>query len=153
MRQLLMAAVDMPLEYEQDGRDGALATLLLHEAGPAATLAVAHPAARRSSAGRAMPRLLQHPDAHDSAQRWAPRLYMSIRTFSRFFRAQTGLPFSQWRQRACVVLALALLAEGRSVTQVAMEMGYDSSAAFSTMFRRVLGQAPSSYLTEDGRDG
>lgn len=31
MRQLLMAAVDMPLEYEQDGRDGALATLLLHE--------------------------------------------------------------------------------------------------------------------------
>jgi AraC-like DNA-binding protein len=48
---------------------------------------------------------------------------------------------------------LALLAEGRSVTQVAMEMGYDSSAAFSTMFRRVLGQAPSSYLTEDGRDG
>jgi AraC-like DNA-binding protein len=29
-----------------------------------------------------------------------------------------------------VVLALALLAEGRSVTQVAMEMGYDSSAAF-----------------------
>ncbi|WP_250547945.1 helix-turn-helix domain-containing protein, partial [Serratia marcescens] len=84
---------------------------------------------------------------------WAPRLYMSIRTFSRFFRAQTGLPFSQWRQRACVVLALALLAEGRSVTQVAMEMGYDSSAAFSTMFRRVLGQAPSSYLTEDGRDG
>ncbi|MDU6139065.1 helix-turn-helix domain-containing protein [Bradyrhizobium sp.] len=52
-----------------------------------------------------------------------------------------------------LVLALALLAEGRSVTQVAMEMGYDSSAAFSTMFRRVLGQAPSSYLTEDGRDG
>lgn len=31
MRQLLMAAVDMPLEYEREGRDGALAALLLHE--------------------------------------------------------------------------------------------------------------------------
>lgn len=72
---------------------------------------------------------------------------MSIRTFSRFFRAQTGMPFSQWRQRACVVLALALLAEGCSVTQVAMEMGYDSSAAFSTMFRRVLAGA---LLLSDG---
>ena len=60
MRQLLMAAVDMPLEYEQDGRDGALATLLLHELARLQPLPL-HPAARRSSAGRAVPRLLQHP--------------------------------------------------------------------------------------------
>lgn len=152
MRQLLMAAVDMPLEYEQDGRDGALATLLLHELARLQPLPLHIPLP-------ADPRLGELCHAFAAPRRprlraaWAPRLYMSIRTFSRFFRAQTGLPFSQWRQRACVVLALALLAEGRSVTQVAMEMGYDSSAAFSTMFRRVLGQAPSSYLTEDGRDG
>lgn len=31
MRQLLMAAVDMPLVYQQEGRDGALVALLLHE--------------------------------------------------------------------------------------------------------------------------
>ncbi|EMW1016216.1 helix-turn-helix transcriptional regulator [Serratia marcescens] len=153
MRQLLMAAVDMPLEYEREGRDGALAALLLHELARLQPLPLHIPLPADPRLGELCHAFLQHPDAHDSAQRWAPRLYMSIRTFSRFFRAQTGLPFSQWRQRACVVLALALLAEGRSVTQVAMEMGYDSSAAFSTMFRRVLGQAPSSYLTEDGRDG
>jgi AraC-like DNA-binding protein len=29
---------------------------------------------------------------------------------------------------------------------VAIELGYESSAAFSAMFRRVLGLAPSSYL-------
>lgn len=56
------------------------------------------------------------------------------------------MSFSQWRQRACVVLALARLAAGNSVTQVAIELGYESSAAFSAMFRRVLGLAPSSYL-------
>ncbi|WP_375540732.1 helix-turn-helix domain-containing protein [Serratia silvae] len=54
--------------------------------------------------------------------------------------------FPQWRQRACVVLALARLAAGNSVTQVTIELGYESSAAFSAMFRRVLGLAPSSYL-------
>ncbi|MBF3172931.1 AraC family transcriptional regulator, partial [Pseudomonas aeruginosa] len=38
LRQLLLAAVDMPLEYDTEGRDGALATLLLHELAAAETL-------------------------------------------------------------------------------------------------------------------
>jgi len=153
MRQLLMAAVDMPLEYDRRGRDGALVTLLLHELARLQSLPLHIPLPADRRLGELCQTFLRQPDAHDSAQHWATRLYMSIRTFSRFFRAQTGMSFTQWRQRACVVLALAQLAEGRSVTQVALELGYESSAAFSTMFRRVLGQAPSSYLAEGRRDG
>jgi AraC-like DNA-binding protein len=62
------------------------------------------------------------------------------------FRQQTDLSFSQWRQRACVVLALARLASGTAVTRIALDFGYDSPAAFSTMFRRVLGQPPSVWM-------
>ncbi|MCE9940965.1 helix-turn-helix domain-containing protein [Serratia liquefaciens] len=38
------------------------------------------------------------------------------------------------------------------MTQVALELGYESSAAFATMFRRVLGQAPSCYLASERRE-
>ena len=76
---------------------------------------------------------------------------MSIRTFSRFFHTQTALGFAAWRQRACVVLALSRLAAGDAVTSIALDFGYDSPAAFSTMFRRLLGTPPSSYLHTGGR--
>lgn len=42
--------------------------------------------------------------------------------------------------------ALSRLAVGDSVTRIALDLGYDSPAAFSTMFRRVLGHAPSAWL-------
>jgi hypothetical protein len=45
-----------------------------------------------------------------------------------------------------VVLALARLASGTAVTRIALDFGYDSPAAFSTMFRRVLGQPPSVWM-------
>lgn len=73
-------------------------------------------------------------------------MHVCLRTFNRLFRQQTGLSFSQWRQRGCVVLALARLAAGEAVTRIALDFGYESPAAFSTMFRRVLGQAPSVWL-------
>ena len=45
-----------------------------------------------------------------------------------------------------VILALARLAAAESVTRIALDFGYESPGAFSTMFRRVLGQSPSNYL-------
>jgi AraC-like DNA-binding protein len=42
-------------------------------------------------------------------------------------------------------VALPLLASGASVTSVAFDLGYDSPASFSTMFRRMLGVPPSRY--------
>ncbi|MBS0974277.1 AraC family transcriptional regulator [Serratia rubidaea] len=149
MRQLLIAAVEMPLEYAQHGRDGALIALLLHEIArmPALPLHIPLPADARLHA--LCHAFLQRPDIHLPPQQWAARLYMSLRSFSRFFQRQTGMPFSQWRQRAAVVWALARLAAGDSVTQIALELGYENSAAFSAMFRRVLRQTPSSFL-QDG---
>jgi AraC-like DNA-binding protein len=74
---------------------------------------------------------------------------MSPSTFRRHFLQQTGLSFSAWRQRACVVTALAWLVAGKSVNEVAISLGYDSSSAFSTMFRRVTGQVPSFYIDQN----
>ena len=85
------------------------------------------------------------PDIRSRPQDWAGRLHMSPRSFSRHFREHTGMSYAQWRQRACVVLALARLAAGDPVTVIALDFGYQGPAAFSTMFRRVLGAAPSAH--------
>lgn len=41
--------------------------------------------------------------------------------------------------------ARPLLASGRSVITVAAELGYETTSAFSTVFRRFAGMTPSAY--------
>jgi methylphosphotriester-DNA--protein-cysteine methyltransferase len=42
--------------------------------------------------------------------------------------------------------ALPRLAAGESVTTVAFDLGYESVAAFTTMFKRMLGAPPRTYF-------
>ncbi|UVL39143.1 helix-turn-helix transcriptional regulator [Pseudomonas sp. B21-040] len=146
MRHLLMEAVEIPLTYDEAGRDGALIDLLLHELARSTHLPLHIPLPVDARLLGLCQAFLQHPNAHQSPQQWADQLHISLRTFNRLFRQQTDLSFSQWRQRACVVLALSRLASGTAVTRIAVDFGYDSPAAFSTMFRRVLGQLPSVWM-------
>ena len=146
MRHLLMEAVEIPLAYDEAGRDGVLIDLLLHELARSTHLPLHIPLPVDARLLELCQGFLQRPDAHQSPQQWADQLHVSLRTFNRLFRQQTELSFSQWRQRACVILALARLAAGAPVTRIALDFGYDSPGAFSTMFRRVLGQAPSVWM-------
>jgi AraC-like DNA-binding protein/mannose-6-phosphate isomerase-like protein (cupin superfamily) len=147
-RQLLMESVELPLEYQEDGRDGILINLLLHEIARATALPLHIPLPVDKRLLLRCQEYLQAPNIHQSPQDWARDLFMSERSFSRLFRDQTSMSFGQWRQRACVVLALARLSAGAQITRIALDFGYESPAAFSTMFRRILGQTPSTYLDQ-----
>lgn len=69
----------------------------------------------------------------------------SPRTIERLFARETGLSFGRWRRQARLVYAAGLLAEGESVTRVALLAGYDGTSAFVAMFRRELGVTPGRY--------
>ena len=146
MRQLLMEAVELALDYDEAGRDGVLIDLLLHELLRSAHLPLHLPLPQDPRLLNLCQAFLKRPDAHVSPVQWAAQLPVSLRSFNRLFSRQTGLSFSQWRQQACVMSALSRLVVGDSVTRIALDLGYDSPAAFSTMFRRILGHAPSAWL-------
>lgn len=76
---------------------------------------------------------------------WSDTAGVSRRTFMRAFSAQTGMSFGRWRQQARLFAALEMLAKGRSVTEVAIAVGYDSVSAFIEMFRTMLGATPRTY--------
>jgi methylphosphotriester-DNA--protein-cysteine methyltransferase len=60
-----------------------------------------------------------------------------------------GLDFACWSlQLAESVRFLPRLAAGEAVTSVALDLSYESIAAFTTMFKRTLGAPPSRYLRE-----
>jgi transcriptional regulator GlxA family with amidase domain len=77
---------------------------------------------------------------------WAHFVGMARRTFMRAFSAEVGMSFGRWRQQARLFAALEMLAQGKSVTEVAIAVGYDSVSAFIEMFRKMLGTTPQIYF-------
>lgn len=75
----------------------------------------------------------------------ASAMSLSARTLYRRFLSETGISFSRWKQQARLLEAVKRLSGGTAVTGVALDLGYQSPGAFSTMFRRMLGQTPSAF--------
>lgn len=146
MDSLLREAVDLDPEYDPASRDGLIMALLLEETRRAPVLAFSltyptHPAlAARCRA------FIEAPDPHATIDDWCDGLGMSRRGFTRLFRSQTGMSFGEWRRQALLFAALPRLAAGEKVTGLALDLGYDSPAAFTSMFSRVLGAPPGRYL-------
>lgn len=90
--------------------------------------------------------LLDAPGDRRGVDEWAQWAAISERTLSRRFVSETGFTYTAWRQRAKLMRALEMLAEGQAVTTVAIDLGYDSVSAFISLFKRTLGVTPSAYF-------
>jgi len=145
LRALLESACDIEAEYDEAGRDGMVMALLLTELRRAPTVPLAVPFPKRADMARRCQLFLEQPTPHDTIDLWASELGMGRRAFTRAFRQETGISFGMWRQQACLLIALPRLAAGEAVTTIALDLGYESPAAFTTMFRRLVGVAPSHY--------
>jgi len=120
--------------------------LLLDEIGQLPERPLGLPFPGDARLGRLCRHFLKSPDANAGIDDWARELGMSRRSFTRLFRVETGVSFVTWRQQACIFASLPRLAEGEPITNVALDAGYENIAAFTTMFRRMLGSSPSTYL-------
>jgi AraC-like DNA-binding protein len=145
LRSLLVAACAVEPEYDLAGRDGMVMGLLVAELARAPQIPLAVPFPASPALAAKCHEFLAQPNPHDSIDAWSTELGMGRRAFTRAFRRETGTSFAQWRQQACLLVAIPRLAAGDPVTAVALDLGYESPAAFATMFKRVVGVAPSRY--------
>jgi AraC-like DNA-binding protein len=146
MRSLIIEAVTLPPEPQLVGRSGLVLNLLLHEIPnlPEKPLGLPFPDDPRIAT--LCRRFVAEPSPHATIDDWAALVGMSRRSFTRTFHKQTGLSLSTWRQQALLFAALPRLTDGEPVTRVALDLGYDSVPAFTTMFKRMLGISPRAYL-------
>ncbi|WP_445143705.1 AraC family transcriptional regulator [Dyella sp. Tek66A03] len=148
MRALLERTAELPERYEQHGAQARLIAVLLDEliAAPLEWLHLPMPAdARLRKLADAM---LAAPADHVTLEQWASHIGMSERNMSRLFAAETGLSVNRWRRQLHVVTALPMLAQGQSIQSISDDLGYDSSGAFVTMFRKAVGAPPKRFLAE-----
>ncbi len=71
---------------------------------------------------------------------------LSERSLARRFAEETGMTWRQMQRRMRMIRAMELLAEdSQQVTNVALDVGYNSLSAFNAAFREFTGQSPSEY--------
>ncbi|SHG88947.1 AraC family transcriptional regulator [Pollutimonas bauzanensis] len=145
LRELISAAIKVPLLYQQDSRDESLMKMLLQEARIQPAVPLHLPMPRDAQLAQLCHAFFDAPTQMSTPAEWAGQLHISTRTFYRRFLANTGMTFIAWRQQACVFVALSRLSLGESITGIALDMGYESPSSFSTMFKKSMGAAPSLY--------
>ncbi len=85
------------------------------------------------------------PDSSKSLQQWSTELGASSKTISRRFNTKLGMSYSRWLEQLRLHKAIHWLIENRSVTRIALDLGYGSLPAFIQMFKRNTGITPGKF--------
>jgi AraC-like DNA-binding protein len=145
LRELIVRATELPVHYDESGPAGHVMALILAELSGLQSLPLQLPMPRDGRLRDLCRALLEAPGDQRPLAAWAKSMNTSGRTLARRFQSETGLSFGAWRQQARVLEAMGRLGSGAPVTQVALDLGYESVSAFSAMFRRAAGASPSHY--------
>lgn len=145
VRAMLEHLRQQPPGLPQAAHEERLLQVLLDQLGGARQVGSYLPA----SDDPVLAKVLRMLDANPGDSRTLPELANTAntteRTLMRRCQRDLGMTFAEWRQRLRAVKAMAMLEQGQTVEGIAFALGYASSSAFITMFRRLTGETPDEY--------
>ena len=148
LRELIIRSAQFPTDCKRGGVESHIMTLLLDEISTAPVGGLHLPMPSDPRLREIFHRMMANPADRGTIESWARRVGLSERTLARVIAAETGMSFGRWRQHLNIILALQWMANGASVQQVALDLGYESVGSFVTMFRKALGTSPARYMAE-----
>lgn len=146
LRELILEVVRRGVPQTPTPAHNRLTSTLIDLLGESRELGLALPLPSDARARAVADKVRRSPGADASLVELTRGTGASPRTAERLFLEETGLSFGRWRQQACLQLAVRRLAEGASVTDAALDCGYESVSAFISMFKRSLGATPAQYI-------
>ncbi|WP_081944334.1 AraC family transcriptional regulator [Thalassospira australica] len=146
LRELIRAATEIPIDYDEDGEEGRLIRVLLDQIKAPDQDKLHLPAPKDARLSRICDHLQGDPADNRTLDDWATICGASSRTLARLFQRETGMPFREWRQKLRLLYALEKLAHDRPVTEIALDLGYENPSAFIAMFRKATGRTPGGYF-------
>ncbi|MFI5409759.1 AraC family transcriptional regulator [Kaistia sp. UC242_56] len=146
LKQAVLKAANWPEKRELGPPQINLTRVILDEIAALTPMPLSLPLPRDPRARKIARAIADDPAAKMDLAGWGVWAGIAPRTLTRRFIDETGMSFSAWRQRACLIRALERIAAGNPITHVALDVGYDSLSAFIAMFRRELGVTPARYF-------
>ncbi len=146
MRELIIHVCQKGIVSADSRENRSLVNFLISQARAMSAAPLVLPMPVDDRALSAANELLQNPGKPISDL--ALELGTSSRTLQRIFARETGVSLGRWRSQARLLSALRLLNDGRPVTQVALDVGFDSLSAFILAFRKFFGVTPGKFFSE-----
>lgn len=146
LRELIVRAVALAETEKESGDDFLLMRLLMSEIRRLEPCALDLPLPESADLAQLCARVLADLSIRRPCALDAGDMNVSTRTLYRRFLRETGITFAGWKQQARLLESIRRLAEGTPVTTVAIDLGYESPNAFSTMFRRSVGISPRAFI-------
>jgi AraC-like DNA-binding protein len=143
LRELILHITRLGALDRRKPEQARLVGVLLDQLATADDVSLALPSPRDPRARRFAELVTRAPGDSASIASLARKAGASLRTLERCFLAETGVAVGEWRRRVRLFHALRLLEDGTSVTEVALEIGYATTSAFSQAFARQFGAPPS----------
>jgi len=142
----IMRVIEFRQPYSEDGPEGRLVEVIVDEIREAPTAPLHLPSPTDPRARQISETFQANPADRRPRREWARLVGASERTLERLFQQEVGTTFGRWQQQARLLRALEILAAGESVTNAALEVGFETPSAFIAMFRRALGTTPARYF-------
>jgi AraC-like DNA-binding protein len=146
LRELILRVVELSALDWRVPRESHLLSVLADELAAASVSPLVLPMPVDSRAVAAARRVLSNPGEAIGPGAVARASGLGKRTMERLFRAETGLSFGLWRQKARLLHSVRVVLEGGAqggpVTQAALEAGYSSVSAYIAAFKRTFGCTP-----------
>ncbi|MBO6755888.1 MAG: helix-turn-helix transcriptional regulator [Roseibium sp.] len=152
LRELILEFMSYPRADTVDGPAARIGAVILDQLRllPAAPLTLPMP---RTGKLRAVCQdMVRCPSDSPSLAEAAARCAMSVRSFERRMKSETGMSYRTWSRQVKLFRALELLSSGRSVSDIAHKLGYQGPSAFVATFRKAFGVTPGRYFTDISTD-
>jgi len=146
LRELILRVAELRALDSREPVEARVMAVLMDELAAARVEPLLLPLPADERALTAAQYVLAHPADDVTTDGVARQSGLSARTLERLFRAETGMSFGLWRQKARLLESVRLLAQGGSVTDAALDSGYSSVSAYISAFKQTFGCTPGAML-------
>ena len=151
-KALILESRSINADYEWSGADGRLLRLIRDKLIVAIKIPLHLPYPKDFRLLAILTKLQLEPSNRNNLVQWGNIVGASARTLSRLFKNETGLTYSEWRQRFNIQVAITQLSSGETVSNISLNLGYESPSSFIYMFRKLTGVTPGFYSQKQCKD-
>ena len=148
LKSLILEISKWPKDYEETAQSQRFILVLLDRLAMAQSNELFMPTIKDKRLLPIIETLNQDPANKLTIEQWSGKVGASSRTLNRLFNQNYGMGFSRWKQKLRILKSLELLNSDRPLVDIAFELGYESTSAFITGFKKQLGCSPKKYLTK-----